>query len=202
MTRQEQVQKKKKPATEKRARLFDEARKKISQIDVTATKAKSKVIDDLAYQLSKDPDIERDKISKMISDELKGYVTDRFVQETLPPEYKVAYRSKNALKAKSSRTSSAKQTLPELETEQEPEEIWQISPKDYEVEDLPKYDKTMLIKIIMMYREDDRVVKQIARESDKRLRNYEARIKDLEKENAELKRRLAAVEKSSERETN
>jgi hypothetical protein len=74
----------------------------------------------------------------------------------------------------------------EEDEEQEPEVSFQIKPEEYMIEDVPKYDKPLLVKIVKF------LDKNIASLSDSTMK-WDKQIHDLTVENKELKAKLKEI---------
>ncbi len=78
--------------------LFEEARKKIDEVDKEATEKKKKIIEKLAKDL--EGKIQTDSICMKITVQLDGKVSESVIRKCLPEKYKQKHRVENAKKQK------------------------------------------------------------------------------------------------------
>lgn len=81
--------------------LFDRARERLKKIDANAKQQKKQVIDELAKSL--EGKIPMDTIALEIKHQLKGEVSERYIDECLDDKYKQSHRVQNAKKQKKSK---------------------------------------------------------------------------------------------------
>lgn len=153
---------------------------------------KTQIINEMADKLAKVDGIELQKISTIISNELRDQgITPKWVRTILPPEYKMAARSRNISTGICGINSAKYTQLPETEqlTEEEQEEsietqygAFQIQPESYLSEDLEKYDRNLLIRIIRWHEDKENQQLKDAFGWDSERRDLKDRIKQLEQE--------------------
>jgi hypothetical protein len=198
------------------AEIIEDAKRELAECEKTYTndvkeaeekreKRKSEIVNDLADQLSKIPGIEQHKISIIIKQELKGLVSESYINDVLPPEYKNENQS-NRAKGKSKGNgdndeesgngnaagSEGNETLPGTEELTEDEKRvekwgkWHIKPSEYSPDDLHKYTHDLLESIIR-HKEREEI------ELLERITNYEGRLNTSKEKIAELKKEIAEL---------
>lgn len=110
------------------------------------------------YEQGKKDGLSNEVIRKDIELALGGIVKERRLREILPPQLKhVSKVRKPVLRHLSAANTENKITTAELNEQEESIKteygIFQIKPEEYRTEDLPKYDREQLIKIIKWYEE-------------------------------------------------
>jgi len=115
----------------------------------------------------------------MITKKLKGYVTSAYISMTLPPEYKSEKHRKSANARHSKRINTYAKTLPPTESEED-KIVWQIPPEQYQIKEVERYDKPMLVSVVKFLDKETRH-KQQPKEKIYRLKPEEYVTEDLEK---------------------
>lgn len=163
-------------------RHFEWAKKELENNQNIFLKKKSAVVNELADRLAKDG-IKIYSISAMIVKRLKGYVSEGYVTQTLPPEYKSpSHSQKGKAGKKKSQDILAKQTktLPPLESE-ESKIIWQMKPEQYAIKEVENYDRPYLVNLVRFLDKKQQPEKEAIKEKAYNLKPEEYKVEDLAK---------------------
>jgi hypothetical protein len=167
-------------------------------------KKKSEIINQLADKLSQIPGIELHKISAIITQELEGIVSPRYIREALPPEYKNENQS-NRVKGRD-KSGGANPCRNEFEPEKESDAgfaepntakfrlkpefgYYHIEPKEYLIEDLSQYTTDLKDGIIKYLDNENRRLMNDTAKFDGQFKKAEEVLKDLKRRKAEIEAR-------------